>query len=232
MLPPLDGVRLWLVDLDGGSAFDDWLCLDSDEQARAARFVFEHHRRRYIAAHSALRRLLAAQTGRTLDEIRYVVGEFGKPYLADSDGYVFNLSHSEDVGLIGIADDREAASGVGIGVDVEVLRLVPDATALAGANFTPSEQGTLSAADASDRDLTFFWGWTRKEACLKAIGSGLSIRPDSFEVGLTGALRDVTVRTPQKSATVKVQSFRHGPRVLGALATTVDCYSPPRLTST
>jgi 4'-phosphopantetheinyl transferase len=228
-LPPLDGARLWLVDLDGGSAFDDWLCLDADEQARAARFVFEHHRRRYIAAHSALRRLLAAHTGRALEQVRYRIGEFGKPHLLDGTPCSFNLSHSEDVGLIGIADIGDNGE---IGVDVEVLRPVLDASALAADNFTGPEQGTLSAANASERDLVFFWGWTRKEACLKAIGSGLSIRPDSFEVGLNGGIRDVTIQTPQKSATVRVQSFRHGPRVLGALARTVDCYSAARLTPT
>jgi len=226
-LPPLAGTRLWLVDLDGGSALDDWLCLDADEQARAARFVFEHHRRRYVAAHAALRRLLAVHTGRSLEQVRYLVGEFGKPHLVDGADCSFNLSHSEDVGLIGIADSGD---GGDIGVDVEVLRPVQDARALAVDNFTPAEQGTLSAANASERDLVFFWGWTRKEACLKAIGSGLSIRPASFEVGLTGAIRDVTIPTPQKSATVRVQSFRHGPRILGALARTVDCYSPARLT--
>lgn len=220
----MDGARLWLVDLDAGSEFDDWLLLDPQEQARAARFVFEHDRRRYTAAHAALRRLLAAFTGRPTEEIRYVVGEFGKLHLVDDRGVTFNLSHSEDVGLIGIGH------GAALGVDVEVLRPVTDAPALAADNFTSAEQGTLSAAPASERDLVFFWGWTRKEACLKAIGSGLSIRPDSFEVGLTGAPRDVAIVTTLGDATVTVQSFLHGPRVLGALARTVDCYSPPRLT--
>jgi 4'-phosphopantetheinyl transferase len=214
-LGPRGSARLWLVDLDAGSEPDGWACLDPDEQARAARFVFAHDRRRYVAAHSALRRLLAGHTGRALNEIRYVQGEFGKPRLTPASGCVFNLSHSEDVGLIGVSDSDE------LGVDVEVLRPVPDATALALHNFTAAEQATLSAAQAPDRDLVFFWGWTRKEACLKAIGSGLSIRPDSFEVGLRPDACDVTIQTDRGPATVRVQSFRHGPRVLGALAQTV-----------
>ena len=214
-LGTLGSARLWLVDLDAGSEADDWPFLDPDEQARAARFVFTKDRKRYVAAHSALRRLLARHTGRALNDVRYVVGEFGKPHLTDSLDCAFNLSHSEDIGLIGIADSVE------LGVDVEVLRPVPDATALARDNFTPAEQATLSRAPAADRDLVFFWGWTRKEACLKATGSGLSISPKTFEVGLTGDARDLTVPTAGVASRIRVQSFRHGPRVLGALAQTL-----------
>lgn len=209
------GARLWLVDLDAGSESDGWELLDPDERARAARFVFEHDRKRYVAAHSALRRLLARYTGRALSDVRYTLGEFGKPSLTGAPGCTFNLSHSENVGLIGIADEGE------IGVDVEVLRPVLDATALSMDNFTPAEQASLFSASASDRDLVFFWGWTRKEACLKATGSGLSVAPKTFEVGLTGEDREVTMPTADGLSKVKVLSFRHGPRVLGALARTL-----------
>jgi len=209
------GARLWLVDLDAGSQSDGWELLDPDEQARAARFVFEHDRNRYVAAHGALRRLLARHTGRALSDIRYTLGDFGKPSLKGSPGCAFNLSHSENIALIGIADDG------GIGVDVEVLRPVLDATALSMDNFTPTEQASLFSASAAERDLVFFWGWTRKEACLKATGSGLSIAPKSFEVGLTGEDREVNVPSAAGVSKVKVLSFRHGPRVLGALARTL-----------
>ena len=214
-LGTLGSARLWLVDLDAGSESDHWALLDPDEQSRAARFVFAHDRKHYIAAHGALRRLLALHTGRALNDVRYVLGEFGKPALANAPGCAFNLSHSEDVGLIGIADSGE------LGVDVEILRPVLDATALALDNFTPAEQATLSRASASERDLVFFWGWTRKEACLKATGSGLSIPPKTFEVGLTGEVRNVAIPTTSGLSQIKVQSFRHGPRVLGALAQTL-----------
>ena len=77
------------------------------------------------------------------------------------------------------------AEGVPIGVDVELQRAVPDALALAARNFTPAEYADLRSLEGPERDVAFLRCWTRKEACLKAIGCGLSIEPRLVEVGQT-----------------------------------------------
>jgi 4'-phosphopantetheinyl transferase len=124
------------------------------------------------------------------------------------------MSHSEDVALVALAD-----AGVGeIGVDVEMLRPMPDATALARQNFSASENEELAATAAGDQALAFLLGWTRKEACLKAIGSGLSIAPNTFSAGLDMGARSVTIDTPEGTASVWVQSLRHGTDVIASLA--------------
>jgi hypothetical protein len=72
-----------------------------------------------------------------------------------------------------------------------MLRPVPDAAALAAEHFTRREQEALAALPARDRDQAFLTCWTRKEACLKAIGVGLLLSPQSFEVGIAPDCRSV-----------------------------------------
>ncbi len=187
--------------------------LSAAERDRANRFVFERDRRRYLAAHAGLRELLAARTGVPAAALVFEEGPFGKPALAGQH-CSFNMSHSEDVALVALAD-----AGVGeIGVDVEMLRAMPDAAALARQNFSASENAELAALPSGDQSLAFLLGWTRKEACLKAIGSGLSIAPNIFTAGLGLGPRSVLIDTPAGTASVWVQSFRHGTDVVGSLA--------------
>jgi 4'-phosphopantetheinyl transferase len=204
--------ELWLVDLQ--ARFDDRTAalLSAPECERAARFVFERDRYRYKAAHCALRELLSRRTGRHLADVSYAEGPYGKPSLQGSPRCAFNMSHSDDLALIAMAEEGE------IGVDVEVWRPMPDAKDLARQNFSAAECAELAATKTDDQSLAFLLGWTRKEACLKAIGSGLSIAPNIFTAGLSMEPRSVGIETPDGIAQVRVHSFRHGPHIVGSLA--------------
>lgn len=206
------GIDAWWVDLSPEPEEGDLACLSGEEHGRAGRFVFERDRRRYRAAHVALRQLLAMRLGVSASAPAYVVGEDGKPALAGRPACAFNLSHSGDVAVVGLSADGE------IGVDVEVLRPMSDARALAERNFTPAERASLDEAGEAGRDLRFLLGWTRKEACLKALGCGLRVAPDAFETGLTTAARRVDIPTGDATATVEVASFIHPRAGVVALA--------------
>jgi 4'-phosphopantetheinyl transferase len=203
--------EVWLVDLRHEGLRADLATLSSGERERAARFVFDHHRARYVAAHSALRRLISAYAGLPPTAIDFDEGPFGKPRLKNA-VCSFNLSHSDDIAAIALAPDGE------VGVDVEVLRPMPDAMDLAATLYTVRERAELVAAGALERDLTFLSCWTRKEACLKAIGAGLQIPPQSFETGTTSDSRTVTIDRAPTHAHVKVCSFRFAADSVGALA--------------
>ncbi len=212
-LPVPAPFELWHFALHPWPAPPRLATLSAQEQARASRFVFDRDRRRYLAAHVGLRDLLAARTGVPAAELVFEEGPFGKPALAEG-LCAFNLSHSEDVALVALAD-----AGVGeIGVDVEMQRPMADAAALARQNFSAEENDELAATPSSDQSLAFLLGWTRKEACLKAIGSGLSIAPNIFTAGLGMGPRSVLIDTPAGMASVWVESFRHGADVVGSVA--------------
>jgi 4'-phosphopantetheinyl transferase len=69
-------------------------------------------------------------------------------------------------------------------VDVEAVRELCDADAIAARFFSPRERQCYLALDPRDRPLAFFRCWTRKEAFIKAVGDGLHFPLDAFDVSL------------------------------------------------
>ena len=176
-------VHVWWMDLASPcrplAELASWL--DAEETARAARFHFEDHRRRYIAAHGQMRALLAAYAEKTPEALRFTQEERGKPRLESAAAQPllgFNLSHSEDQGLLAVAHTSI------VGADIEVQRPLSDLEALARSHFTAGELLELHALPAARHHDGFFAAWTRKEAYVKALGAGLSVPLDGFEVAL------------------------------------------------
>jgi len=203
--------ELWRIDLDQHVPAAALAKLSADEAARARRFVFERDRHRFIAAHAALRQVLGQHSGQAGERLRFVAGRFGKPALASADLH-FNLSHSHGTGLVALSTRDE------LGVDVEVLRPMPDALALAAAYFSAAEQAALAACPAAQRDRAFFICWTRKEACLKAVGIGLDLATSGFDVGIAPLAQTVTLATPDGVEQLRLHSFEDGDDTIGALA--------------
>lgn len=173
-------IDLWPVQLAGDVAalHACEALLSSDERRRAAAFHFEHLRHRYAFAHGVLRLLLGRYANQNPLDLLFSSGDQGKPRLVSAEGVEFNLSHSDDIALIGVTTGGE------IGVDVEKIRPVDDMQELAQRFFCPAESEDLNSVAAEQRREAFFRCWTRKEAYLKAIGDGLRTPLDSFRVTL------------------------------------------------
>jgi len=155
--------------------------LSADERDRAARFLAERERDRFIVARATLRRLLGERLGVPADAVRLRMEKHGKPALAwpfAASGLRFNVSHSEGLAVYGFAWQRE------IGVDVEALREVDGAEAIARRFFSRRESQAFLALPPADRPVAFLNCWTRKEAFIKAIGEGLSHPLGAFDVSL------------------------------------------------
>jgi 4'-phosphopantetheinyl transferase len=151
--------------------------LSRDERERAARFHFDRHREAFIISRGLLRSILCLYTGVPPDKLVFIYGAKGKPSLPDSSIY-FNLSHSKDVALYAVA--REPL----LGVDVEWIRPMSDAESIAKRFFSPAEYAEVMALDEKTRSLGFLNCWTRKEAYVKAVGDGLHVPLDEFQVSL------------------------------------------------
>lgn len=166
---PLNEVHVWKarLDLDPEELSRLAQTLSTDEQARAARYRFEVHRRRFIAARGCLRRLLAQYLGCQAAAVRFRYGPSGKPAVVSEADLRFNVSHSDDVALYAFAQGRE------VGIDVERIREARGWERIAGRYFTPGECALLDAVPPALRAAAFFQLWTRKEAYLKARGEGL-----------------------------------------------------------
>jgi 4'-phosphopantetheinyl transferase len=173
------GVRMWLVDLDAPGAEAGAALLSSDETARAERFAFDRHRRRFVAGRAALRRILGTETGLAPEALAFAYSPAGKPSLDGANATVhFNLSHSDQWAVV-------AATRIGpVGVDIEMVRPLDDVLRLAQTAFSAAELLELRSVPESRRRDAFFAGWTRKEAYIKARGDNLALLRD-FDVSLT-----------------------------------------------
>ena len=180
--------RLYL-DLPAGRLAALRAHLSADELARAARYHFEIDRQRFTAARGQLREILSSYLGVRPESLTFTYNEHGKPALVEGEPR-FNLSHSQNRGLLGVLPGSE------IGVDVEGVQRLVDYPNIARRFFAPGEVESLFQLPAEDQPLAFFNCWTRKEAYIKARGQGLSIALDSFEVTHAPG-RPVNLRAPE-----------------------------------
>jgi 4'-phosphopantetheinyl transferase len=176
-------IHMWHVNLDepAGVTSDPQGVLSADEWARAGQFRFQRHRGRFMAARTALRRLLSHYGNCPPEALRFGLAIAGKPYLhpaADLPDIRFNVSHSEGHALFAFTLGRE------IGVDIECQRSSCDLRLLARDHFSPREIRALESFPPDAQMGAFFRCWSRKEACIKAVGLGLQIPLDSFSVSL------------------------------------------------
>jgi len=195
-----------------------WQLLSREERHRADRFRYVEHRRRYIVARAPLRRLLAERLHIAPWAVELVETSYGKPRLAPvhgSPGLEFNLSHSEAIAIYAFT------SGGSVGVDVELIRPVPDADDLAKCFFSATETAALSALPRDQHSLAFLACWTRKEAFVKALGWGLSCPLDAFDVTIDP---DAPARITRIEADIgnvaswRVHSFTPCPSYIAAVA--------------
>jgi 4'-phosphopantetheinyl transferase len=157
-----------------------------------------------------LRTILARYLGREPKDIPLIKTEHGKPTCRDRADLSFSLAHAQGAVLIAVT------IGCEVGVDVEQVRPMPDATDLVRRYFSPREMRRFLATEEPERDRAFFRLWTRKEAYLKALGLGLSEPLDSFDVTF-GADEPVRVQRG-RSGPWSLFHLEPFPTFVGALA--------------
>lgn len=113
----------------------------------------------------AARHVLAGLIGVAPTEIRFDVGDKGKPYLHNDRALYFSVSHSHDVSMIAVTRVAD------VGVDIERVRAVPRAEDILRRFFSHEELSSILSDD--HRDLRFVEAWTRGEATVKVRGASV-----------------------------------------------------------
>lgn len=169
----VDEVDLWAIQLPLPAALESTLLvtLSEDEQRRASGYVVPSARSQFVASRGVLRQLLQHYLNLPAQAIRFSVGAHGKPLLADPYPLSFNVSHTE--GLLMIA----VAAGIQVGIDVERIRSIPNASQLAARYFSARERAAMENGPTS-----FMRGWTCRESALKAFGTGISAGWDAVQI--------------------------------------------------
>jgi phosphopantetheinyl transferase len=113
----------------------------------------------------ATRRILSQISGIAFEDIDMYDAPGGKPLLRNDDSLQFSISHSHEVAMVAVT--RVAP----VGVDVELIRAVPNAEMIMRRFFTPEDAAIIRADD--DSDLRFAEAWTRAEARVKVRGASV-----------------------------------------------------------
>ncbi|MBM4209130.1 MAG: 4'-phosphopantetheinyl transferase superfamily protein [Gammaproteobacteria bacterium] len=206
---PPRGIELYFANLAAFSSLmsspADRELLSRGECDRADSMTAAQVRHDFVVSRILLRSVLASRLGVAGGALSFVLSEHGKPLISSAAGQPllhFNQSHSHGAWLLGLGS--EAA----IGVDLETRRTVPNARRLAERVFTDAERAELTAAqcaaaEADSADVIFLRGWTRKEAVLKAAGSGFTWNARELQVGTgRGSQRVSLPKLPGQVASV------------------------------
>jgi 4'-phosphopantetheinyl transferase len=164
--PPLSAgqIHVWRLDLGAGIAPPPWL--NAEERARAARYLAPAAAERFRSARGLLRWVLAGYLGRPPEQLEFRYGSQGKPALAGAE-LQFNLSHSGELALLGVARDLP------LGIDVERLDPRKHLMAIARRVFPAARCRALEALEGDRQVYGFYQGWTAMEARVKACGDGV-----------------------------------------------------------
>ena len=171
-------VELWEVSVPRLAAHrqDDRRLLSEHEQTRADRYHFDPDRDLFVTCRAALRRILGERMHIPPDEVGIANDPLGKPFVADLD-FHFNVSHSSGRGLVATCEQP-------VGVDIEPVRSMTDAAAVAKRFFTADEQASILRFGEDEISHRFLMCWTLKEALLKARGVGLTASLTEFLVDI------------------------------------------------
>ena len=177
VVPDLPAAGTVIVHIvDPASVADPQRDLRSAEQELAARFRFQKNAVHWRACRAALRRILGRALGVPTPELTLITGEFGKPALPEPFiGLHFNLSHCEDLALVVLSMEGP------VGVDIEAAGRAPS---LLGCEvtFCHPEEIALLPDQEGPRAAALLEIWTRKEALLKALGTGMSLAPETVSL--------------------------------------------------
>lgn len=175
-------IHVWHAVLDEAESIDELRRLLSDEErSRAERFRFDRDRQRFLAAHGILRTIVGQYLDIPSVDLQFQEGPHGKPAVRESMNdlqLMFNMSKSNGHSLYAVTRQSE------VGVDIEEVRDVPEMDEIVKRFFSTAEQVEFASLRPGEKTRGFFNCWTRKEAVLKAVGSGLRTPLDSFDVSL------------------------------------------------
>lgn len=163
-------LEVWWTDAAGVPSASSLALLSPEELARLERLRRPRDRAEYATAHVLLRHVLASRLG--TEQIRMgrrpcpcCGAAHGRPFVASPEtGLEVSLAHGAGVVAVALCLDGP------VGVDVERVDAPLDG---AEHRLHPVERRELDDVPADQRAGAFTRTWVRKEAYLKAIGTGL-----------------------------------------------------------
>lgn len=211
-----DEVHVWAVSTDATVEETEALVssLSAHEQHRAARMRQLDVRQDFIVGRARVRQILGRYVEQPADALDVVTRVDDKPLLAGAPGW-FDFSFTRCAGLHACAIGRDRR----IGIDVEAMHAEHDVAGIAATYASPAEVAWIRALPSAQHVDALADLWTKKEAFVKAVGTGLLVPLHAFSVPLTAdGLVDAPLTEPRRQRPWMLRSFRPAPGVAGAVA--------------
>jgi len=153
--------------------------LTDEEEKKIMKFIFEKDRKCHMISRSVLKDILSRYLSIKAEDVIFTYNDYGKPFLGNKINNAeinFNLSHSGDMIIYAFSTGRS------IGVDVQEIRNMDSTDDIFKRYFSDYENSIFDTLPVELKTGAFYSCWTRKEAYVKAHGSGLSFPLDKFSV--------------------------------------------------
>lgn len=183
--------------------------LDPGEREKAARFRFERDREPYVVAHALWRAALGVCLGVDACEVPLGNTSAGQPCVTGTQ-LATSLSHSGSWVAIAIC----AAETVGVDIERSPSRMT--LTELMSSFCTSEEVAEVMPLHPLLRESALLSLWTRKEALLKAFGTGLGEEPARMRATTTALVVPPASATSRMPCRVRDIDLPAG--LIGALA--------------
>ena len=136
--------------------------LDKEKKAEYLSASNENRKKSILLSQGFAKEKIAEDYSLEKKNIIFSVTPFGKPYCKSHGEIYFSLSHSGDFLALAISDKD-------IGIDIEKIREAKEN--LVNRVCCKNEKDKIFSSDKPDTEFTKIW--TRKEAYLKALGTGI-----------------------------------------------------------
>ena len=185
--------------------------LSAPERTRLRSMCNPRARRQFATGRWLLRHILARRLDCAASAVELTFGAHGRPSLATGE-FDFNLSHAGSFVVLAVSAAR-------VGIDIESTGRAVSWRSIARRFFSAAETAAIEACAAEEQRAAFFRTWVRKEAFVKALGTGVATGFDRFEVstGAQPALLDANVDGIDACAW-SIRDFEPGPGHVGAVA--------------
>ncbi|HYT68207.1 MAG TPA: 4'-phosphopantetheinyl transferase superfamily protein [Vicinamibacterales bacterium] len=163
-------VHLWLVQVDIASVPRLLPLLSDEERDRARRYFAAMDAARFAVGRATLRLLAAHYLHSAAESLQFHYDQYGKPHLRGTGDrrLHFNVSHSGGLALLAFCTATE------VGIDIERVRDVADSEEIIRRVFHAADAEAWTRLPIELRRRSFFEHWTRREAYLKALGTGVA----------------------------------------------------------
>lgn len=109
----------------------------------------------------------------------FVLTQNGKPFIPDSEGFNFSISHTYGMSVIAISEQH-------VGIDIEKITNINQS--VVDKFYSSAEKKEINKCDGISRKEKTVEIWTRKEAVCKRTGEGITRKTLSFDTSSQKAL--------------------------------------------